>query len=196
MVLRGAEDIPSCKTKYEKGVSRLIDNKTMKNKMLIISLCAISFFLIGCCVMAKVFAASPQWFAGNGLKDNQAVIDSWIIITVAPAESFDSDEEYTAEFTVKQWAENGNYKLVLLEIYFFCPLKTENLNLDEMWEYFSDDAWVPISGAKDLELIPLVTVKTYIAQMKIRIKPGFFQKTDFAEYLDYHLGLAAELLPV
>lgn len=166
----------------------------MKNNFFKILLIISIIIIAGCFTTGTAFAASFRWFGAAEKKDNNAAVDSWIKVIATPAEGFDSDEEYIAEFTVKHWAENNNYKLVLSGVDFFCPSKPGTLDPDVMWEYYADGGWAPVSEAQGLELIPVVTLKTCKAYLKIRIKPGFFENTGFEEYLDYYLELTAELL--
>ena len=156
----------------------------------------ISVLGIVCCAAGTALAAPSRWFGSAGLENDSTAVGSWIRVTVTGADGFDSDEDYTAEFTVKQWAENGSYKLVLTGIDFFSPSQTGSPDPDEMWEYYTGQDWAPVSEAENMELIPVVTVNTDTAYFKLRVKPGFFEKTDFMDYLEYHLELTAELLPI
>jgi len=140
------------------------------------------------------FAAPARWFGNTVKEDNTANITSWIKVTVTGEDCFAADEEYTAEFTVRQWAEDGNYKLVLSGVRFYDPQETENLDPDYMWEYYTGNDWSPITGARGLELIPVVELKTYTAYLTIRVKPGIFDVAGFAEYLEYSLELTAALI--
>ena len=166
----------------------------MKSKLTIIPL--IILVIIACCGVETAFVSAQRWFERSDLRDNSADIGSWIKVTVTSAEGFYSNEEYIAEFVVKQWGESGSYKLVLGEVGFFCPSKEESLDPDGMWEYDADGIWTPISEAKNFELIPAVTGGTHTVCLKIRMTPHFFQEENFAEYLDYHLELTAELVRV
>ena len=163
------------------------------NKILFILSLAV---LAACCAAGTAFAASPRWFGGVGIEGNNAFVEPWIRVTVTPETEFESDEEYIATFTVEQWAESGNYKLILSKARFFHPLKTEALDPDEMWEYYANAAWVPISQAENSELIHAVSAGANTAYLKLRVKPDFFQTPTFAKYLDYSLELIAELLPI
>ena len=148
--------------------------------------------LFACFTLGTAYAASQRWFTSVD-KGGYALIDAWIKVKISPETEFGHDEEYVAEFTVEQWAINGNYKLVLNKVDFFCPTKTAVLDPDEMWEHYVGGLWKPVSQAKNLVLIPIVTVNTNIAYLKIRVKPSFFQKPNFAEYLEYSLELGAVL---
>ena len=165
----------------------------MKSNSLKISLILSILFTTACGVAVTAFAAPLRWLGSAGLKNNNAAVDPWIKVTISSADGFDSDEEYVATFTVKQWAENGNYKLVLSGIDFLCPPETESLDPDKMWEYYADGVWAPISEARSLELIPIITFNTNTAYLKLRIKPGFLQTPDFMKYLECSLKLTAEL---
>jgi len=165
----------------------------MKKQFLSTLLIMSAFISAGTATVIAI-AAPAHWFAALGKKVN-APVNSWITVKVTGADGFDAKDEYIAEFAVKQWAESGNYKLALSEINFYGPSHTTGLDMDNMWEYHDGSVWAPISGAKTLELIPLVTLKSHTAYLKIRIKPGFFHTAGFAEYLSYNLELAAELLP-
>jgi len=156
----------------------------------------VSVIITACFTVQTAFAASLRWFESVGLKDNSAVVGSWIAVAVTGTDGFDSNEEYVAAFSVKQWAENGNYKLVLSKIDFLDSSQAETYDPDEMWEYYADGVWTPISEAENSKLIPIVTFDANTAYLRIRIKPDFFQKADFSEYLDCSLRLTAELLPV
>lgn len=149
--------------------------------------------LIACCGAGTAFASPHRWFGSFGMEDNNAFVDSWIRATVSPETEFGSDEEYTAEFTVTQWAESGNYKLIISKVGFLHAAETAALGPDEMWEYSADGTWAPVSRAEGMELIPVVTVNTNTAYLKLRLKPGFFQTPDFTEYLEYSLELTAVL---
>jgi len=167
----------------------------MKNKV-IKTLILITALTLACGAAGSALAAPAKWFAGTELNDNTAFVKSWIKVTLTGAEGFAADEEYIAEFTVRQWAEDGNYKLVLSEIDFCGPQGAEYLNPDYLWEYLSSGGWKPVSQAKNHVLIPAVSTAEYYAYLKIRIKPGTFETAGFAEYLEYILELTAELLPV
>jgi len=166
--------------------------KNLSKILLVLSLVAVA----ACCAAGTAFAAPRRWFAGVGVTDNIAVVNPWIMVTVFADAEFGSDEECVAEFTVRQWAENGNYKLILSKIKFFCPSRTEILNPDEMWEYYADGLWAPVSQAEKSELLPAVTISTHTAYIRLRITPGFFQKPSFTNYLEYALELTAELTPI
>jgi len=167
----------------------------MKNK-LFVTLLVLSTVIAVYCGTGTAFAAPLRWVKSSGLEGNCAVVSSWIKVEATSADGFDSDEEYIVEFTVTHWAENNSYKLVLSGIDFFNPSKAESLDPDEMWEYRTDGAWSPVSEALNLELIPKVATDARTAYLSVRIKPDFFQKPDFMEYLSYHLELTAELLPI
>jgi len=164
----------------------------MKNKFLKV--------MVIIAVLASLYAAGAalaipvRWVENKPLEDNSATVAAWVKVAAVSSDGFDDDEEYLAAFIVTQWAENGNYKLVLSGIEFFNASR-ENKDPDGMWEYFTaGGVWVPISQAKNLELIPSVTVNSNIAILAIRVKPGFFRTPGFAEYLDYTLELTAKLV--
>ena len=167
----------------------------MKNKalkiILIISVLAAAFFTAG-----AALAAPARWFQSTTLGDNNAAVKPWISVVVAPEESFTSEGQYVAEFTVTQWAKGNNYKLVLSAIDFYRQPDTRDLDVDDMWEFYDGDDWAPLSEAENLKLIPLVTHKTQTAYLSLRVKPDFFHTAGFAEYLTYKLELTAELQPV
>ena len=157
----------------------------------------ISIILTACCAVGTAFAAA-RWFDSTDL-NGRADIRSWIKVAVKPEKSFAADEVYIAQFTVRQWAEGSNYKLVLSKVDFVSLSGTGTLNpnkADEMWEYYDGSEWTPISGAENLELLPNISLKKHTAYLKIKLKDGFFDEAGFYEYLNYCLELTAELISV
>ena len=165
----------------------------MKNKAFILIL-FLTLIFIGCYTAVTAFAAPQRWFGSGGLKDNSVSVNSWIKVTVTSADGFAANEEYIAEFIVKQWAESGNYKLVLSGINFYAAADAETLNPGDMWEYYNDGFWRPVTELLNLELIPSVTVESFAAYLKIRVTPDFFNTAGFAKYLNYCLELTAKLV--
>jgi len=143
--------------------------------------------------IAAVFAA-PRWFSGNESEENTVVVNSWIKVAVKSKDAFAASETLTVKFTVKQWAEDGNYKLILSQIQYFCEPSAEVLNPDYMWEHYSGCDWAPISEALNFDLIPKVDMKSHTAYLKIRVKPDVFLTAGFRKYLDYNLELTAALV--
>ncbi|MCL2751283.1 MAG: hypothetical protein FWE62_00825 [Firmicutes bacterium] len=169
-------------------------NKITKNRILISVLC-VSFLISVFSVAGIAFAVPAHWFGSTELPDSSAAVKSWIKTAVTSKDGFDADEALTVKFAVTQWAESGNYKLVLSGINFYSESRAEILSADQMWEYYAAaDTWLPVSQALNLKLIPKVTVQDHTAYLKIRLKPGFFILLDWADYLDYSLELFAELI--
>jgi len=165
----------------------------MKNMIPKNLLVFISVVMLACCVTVTAFAATSRWLSGDELKDSSAEINSWIKVRAASADAFAADEDYIVTFTVKQWAENGNYKLVLSDVDFFDESGNRELDPDHMWQFLEGGVWKPVSQAENLQLIPLVTVNSYAAELQMRVNPDFFLQDGFAPYLDYSLELTARL---
>jgi len=164
----------------------------MKKKILL--LLALSVFASACCTALTAFAAPGRWFGSTIKDDNTVRTASWIKVTVTGEDCFSSDEEYATEFVVRQWAEGGNYRLILRGVRFFDPSGAESLDPDCMWEYYDGGDWAPVTDARGLELIPAVELKAHTAYLKIRVTPGFFDTAGFAKYLDCNLELTAALI--
>jgi len=166
----------------------------MKNKILKI-ICALSVLaVLSFGGIATTFAAL-RWFDSSELEDNSVFVKSWIKVTVTSAEAFAADEELTVRLAVKQWAEGGNYKLVITGIDYYCSFSAAVLDPDYLWEFYADNnTWEPISNAMNLVVIPEIDLKKHMAILKIRTKPDVFLTAGFADYLDYNLELTAALV--
>ena len=163
-------------------------NKIYTTAFMLASLTAMAFGGI-----AAAFAAS-RWFDSSEKEDNSIAVQSWVKATVTSKDAFAAAEELTVKFAVRQWAEDGNYKLILSKLDYICPFNTEALNPDYLWEYCMGDGWAPISGAVNLELIPKIDLRATTAYLKIRVKPDVFLTAGFRKYLDYNLELTAALV--
>lgn len=166
----------------------------MKKRLKIALLITLIFAFTAACTTFAGAHAAGRWFNRTEKTDNSAKVVSWIKVTVTPEEGFGANDVYAADFTVRQWAEGGNYKLVLSGVKLLDKSGSAK-SPDAMWEYYSGGGvWKPISNAINMELIPDITLSTHTAELKIRVVPGFFEAVGFAPYLDSVLELTAELL--